>query len=369
MTDTVQSILNVDDYHPSRYARTKILRQAGFYVVEAATGKQALDLAAEHNPTLILLDVNLPDMNGFEVCKLIKKDPRTKDTPVLHISASSVQSYHQVHGLNSGADSYLVEPVDPGVLIATIKAFLRAREAEEALRRSNTELEWFAYRVAHDLSEPVRTVTAHTQLLEMELGGKLDQNASQCLHFVVDAAERMRTFIDDLLRYAQVTRSDQPLAMVDSEALLTRIIASLGAAIAATDVRISYDPLPPVVADTGLEYVFQNVVGNAIKYRREGIPAEIHVSAREDADSWLFSVRDNGIGIETRYQQDVFLIFRRLHGGDIPGNGIGLALCQKIIQAQGGAIWVESEFGAGSTFYFTIPKVPRPRPRVDGPVS
>lgn len=356
MTETVQSILNVDDYHPARYARTKILQQAGFHVVEAATGKQALELAAEHNPMLILLDVNLPDMNGFEVCQLIKKDPRTKATPVLHISASSVQSYHQVHGLNSGADSYLVEPIDPGVLIATVKAFLRAREAEEALRQSNKELEWFAYRVAHDLSEPLRTITAHTELLEMELGGNLDGNASQCLQFVVGAAQRMRAFIDDLLRYAQVTHSDQRITEVDSEALLDRIIGSLEAAITSAGAIITHDPLPPVAADAGLEYVFQNLVGNAVKYRRDGVPPEIHISVREDADSWLFSVRDNGIGIEAPYQKDVFNIFRRLHGGEIPGNGIGLALCQKIIQAQGGAIWVESEFGSGSTFYFTIAK-------------
>jgi two-component system sensor histidine kinase/response regulator len=361
MTENVQSILNVDDYHPSRYARTKILQQAGFHVVEAATGKQALELAAEHNPMLILLDVNLPDMNGFEVCQLIKKDPRTKATPVLHISASSVQSYHQVHGLNSGADSYLVEPIDPGVLIATVKAFLRAREAEEALRQSNKELEWFAYRVAHDLSEPLRTITAHTELLGMELGGNLDGNAEQCLQFVVGAAQKMRAFIDDLLRYAQVTHSDRQIAEVDSEALLDRIIASLEAAITSTGARITHDPLPPVAADAGLEYVFQNLVGNAIKYRRDGVLPEIHISAREDTDSWLFSVRDNGIGIETPYQKDVFTIFRRLHGGEIPGNGIGLALCQKIIQAQGGAIWVESEFGSGSTFYFTIAKQASPK--------
>jgi signal transduction histidine kinase len=351
-------ILNVDDYHPSRYARTKILQQAGFPVIEAATGKEALEQAAQHNPMLILLDVNLPDMSGFEVCKLIKRDPRTQDTPVLHISASSVQAYHQVHGLNSGADSYLVEPIDAGVLIATVKAFLRTREAEEALRRSNTELEWFAYRVAHDLSEPLRTITAHTQLLELELGGRLDQTASQCLHFVVDAARKMRSFIDDLLRYAQVTNAEQPANIVSTEALLGRTVTSLQAIIANTGADVTHDLLPPVAAGSGLEYVFQNLVGNAIKYRRPGVPPLIHVSSREDTDSWLFSVRDNGIGIEEAYRKDVFSIFRRLHGGDIPGNGIGLALCHKIIQARGGAIWVESEPGVGSTFFFTIPKEP-----------
>lgn len=358
MNESLPSILNVDDYHPARYARSKVLRQAGFEVLEAATGMEALALATEHNPVLILLDVNLPDMSGFEVCQRLKKDPRTNTTPVLHISASNVQSYQQVHGLNSGADSYLVEPVDPAVLIATVKAFLRAREAEEALRRSNKELEWFAYRVAHDLSEPLRTVIAHTELLEMQLGGKLDENASQSIRFVVDGAHRMRSFIDDLLRYAQVTHVDREATIIDSEAVLARIIATLEATILDAGAKISHDPLPPVTADPGLEYVFQNLISNAIKYRREGVAPDIRIAAREDADSWLFSVRDNGIGIEQRYQKEVFDIFRRLHGGDIPGNGIGLALCQKIIQSFGGAIWVESEPAVGSTFYFTLPKDP-----------
>jgi two-component system sensor histidine kinase/response regulator len=343
MSDTKAAILNVDDYLPARYARTKVLQQAGFHVVEASTGKEALELIAEHSPVLILLDVNLPDMSGFEVCQRIKKDPRTTATPVLHISASSVQTYQQVHGLNTGADSYLVEPVDPGVLIATVKAFLRAREAEEGLRRSHKELEWFAYRVAHDLSEPLRTVTAHTQLLEMELGDKLEGTASQCISFVVDAVQRMRSFIDDLLRYSQVTHVDRKVTILDTEALLNQITTALDASITDTGTTVSHDPLPSILADPGIEFVFQNLISNGIKYRREGVHPKIHVSARLDADAWLFYVRDNGIGIEPRYQRDIFGIFHRLHGGDIPGNGIGLALCQKIVQAHGGAIWVESE--------------------------
>jgi len=351
-----QAILNVDDYDPSRYARTKVLRQAGFQVLEAATGKEALQAVAEKGPALILLDVNLPDMSGFEICRQIKKNPKTSSTTVVHISASSVQSYHQVHGLDSGADSYLVEPIDPGVLIATVKAFLRARQAEDALRRSNEELEWFTYRVAHDLNEPLRTVTAHVQLLELELGSKLSTGASECMNFVVDGAQRMRSFIDELLRYARATHSDRQDLTLDCEAMLERVLAKLEASIAASGAVVSHDPLPTVTADSGLEYVFQNLISNAIKYRREGVTPHIQISARTDGDAWLFSIRDNGIGIEAPYQKSIFRIFNRLHSSEVPGYGIGLALSQKIIQGHGGAIWVESEVGAGSTFYFTLPQ-------------
>ncbi len=164
------SILNVDDYRPSLYARSKVLRQAGFEVLEATNGAGALQMLSDLKPPLVLLDVNLPDMTGFEVCKRIRATPTIAGTTVVHISASSSQTRHQVYGLDSGADSYMVEPVEPEVLIATVKAFLRARQAEDALRRSNEDLGRFSYTVAHELSEPLRTITVHAQLLETEAG-------------------------------------------------------------------------------------------------------------------------------------------------------------------------------------------------------
>jgi two-component system sensor histidine kinase/response regulator len=356
MDENAPFILNVDDYNPSRYARTKVLQQAGFNVTEAATGRDTLRIVADQNPLLVLLDVNLPDMTGFEVCHQIKTDPKTKGTTVVHISASSIQTHHQVYGLDTGAEGYLVEPIEPGLLIATVKAFIRARKAEDALRRSNDELEWFAYRVAHDLSEPLRTVTAHTQLLEEALTGKLDEKTFPHFHFVIDGAQRMKSFIDDFLRYAQVTHVDRERAALDCGALLEQVVSNLAAAIESCGARVTHDALPVVVADPALEYVFQNLISNAIKYRREDAPPEIHVSARAESVGWLFSVRDNGMGIEAQHRETIFDIFRRLNNRDIPGSGIGLALSRKIVKAGGGTIWVESEPGAGSTFYFTLPK-------------
>jgi signal transduction histidine kinase len=356
MDTVMELILNVDDYAPGRYARTKVLQQAGFSVWEAATGKEALNLVAEYLPPLVLLDVNLPDMSGFEVCKQIRMDARTAATTILHISASNVLAHHQVQGLNCGADSYLVEPVDPTVLIATIKAFLRARHAEDALRRSNEELEWFGYRVAHDLSEPLRTVIAHTQLLDLELGPRLDKQLAESLHFVGEAAERMRLFIDGLLRYAQDAHAGVTAANLDCETMFVQITQNLEAAIRASNARITHDHLPPVVADKSIEYVFQNLISNAIKYRRPGASLEIHVSAAWSGGAWEFSVRDNGLGIDPRHKHGIFQIFQRLHGHDVPGTGIGLALSKKIVEAHSGRIWVESEPGVGSTFYFTLPQ-------------
>jgi signal transduction histidine kinase len=353
----MESILNVDDYGPGRYARTRVLQQGGFSVQEAATGKEALELAARHSPPLILLDVNLPDMSGIEVCRRMREDPRTVSSTIVHISASNVMPHHQVAGLEGGADSYLVEPIEPTVLIATIKAFMRARQAEEALRRSNEELERFGYRIAHDLAEPLRTIVAHAQRIDRILGPESGEKVSDSVHFVVDGAQRMQRFVDSLLQYSLITHASGQVTSVDCEKMLSIAIADLASAIESSGACITCDPMPRIVAGAGIEQVFQNLIVNSIKYHRRGVRPEIHVSARSDEDSWIFSVRDNGVGIEERYREDVFEPFRRLHGRDIPGNGIGLATCKKIVEANGGSIWVESQVGVGSVFYFKVPRV------------
>jgi two-component system, sensor histidine kinase and response regulator len=351
-------ILNVDDYSPGRYVRTKVLQQSGFSVIEAATGQETILKAVEQKPSLILLDVNLPDMSGFEVCKHLREDPATASITIVHISASSTQAGQQVEGLDRGADCYLVEPVDSRVLVATLRAFLRARQAETALRRSNEELELYAYRVAHDLNEPLRTLIIHSQLAERRIGSAIDPDARQSLQFVVEAAKRMQSFVDDLLQYANVTHGARPVAKVDGEELLSRAMNNLETAIRAAGATVTHDPLPELLAQPGLDEVFQNLIGNAIKYRRPDAAPEIHVSGRFEGRDWLFSVRDNGIGIDSRYRLEIFQLFRRLHGKDVAGTGIGLAVSKKIVEAHGGMIWVESEPGVGSTFYFTIPAEP-----------
>jgi two-component system, sensor histidine kinase and response regulator len=354
----MDSILNVDDYTPGRYARTKVLQQAGFNVREASTGKEALRLISEHNPSLILLDVNLPDMSGFEVCKQIKGDPKTFATTVVHISATNVQSHHQVEGLNCGADSYLLEPIDPSVLIATVKAFFRARQAEEALRRSNEALEQFGFRVAHDLIEPLRTMTTYTELIARSMGPNIDEGTARNLQFVIDAGRRMKAFIDGLLENAHATHASSLHTKLDCEKIFLRVLENLKTSIATSGAVITHDRLPEISADLALEQVFQNLISNAIKYRRPEVKPEIHVTARTSSEEWVFSVRDNGIGIDPADKDHIFQMFHRGHGKEIPGSGIGLALTSKIIEDCGGSIWVVSDPGMGSTFYFTLPRIP-----------
>lgn len=352
----MESILNVDDYGPGRYARTRILQQAGFKVLEASTGMEAIELARAHSPALILLDVNLPDINGFEVCRIMRQNPRSVNSTIVHISASNIQPHHQITGLEGGADSYIVEPIEPAVLIATVKALLRAREAEEALRRSNKELEQFSYRVAHDLTEPLRTIITHTQLMQAARRTQPPPDTTESMRFVVEAARRMQVFIDGLLAYSRVTHEGGETRDVDSEQLLAVARADLSTAIQESGATLTHGVLPRIHVAPGFEQVFLNLISNAIKYRKPAVPPEIHIDAREEGEDWVFSVRDNGIGIEPRYQDYVFQPFQRLHGREIPGSGIGLATVRKILEANRGSIWLESEPGKGSTFCFRLPR-------------
>jgi light-regulated signal transduction histidine kinase (bacteriophytochrome) len=186
--------------------------------------------------------------------------------------------------------------------------------------------------------------------------GSLDPDALKSFQFLQDGVRRMRAFIDDLLRYSQATHAGGDVRPLDLETLLGEALSSLSAAIEESGAQITHDPLPQLVTDSRIENVLQNLIGNSIKYNRKDVPPQIHVAAKTEDDHWVFSVRDNGIGIEPQYQKSIFQVFHRLHGKDVPGTGVGLALAQKIVETNGGRMWVESVPGVGSTFYFTIPQ-------------
>ncbi len=258
-----------------------------------------------------------------------------------------------------------------GIALSQAQLLEKETQQSQELTRSNAELEQFAYVASHDLQEPLRMVTSYLQLLERRYKNKLDANADQFIAYAVDGASRMQTLINDLLNYSRVSTRGQPFVPVDCSVVLEQVLANLQVAIADRKAVVTYDTLPQVLADaTQLTQVFQNLIANAIKFCEHQQPL-IHIGVRKgDADildgknlnftrsedEWLFSVRDNGIGLESQYSERIFIIFQRLHGRDkYPGTGIGLAICKKIIERHSGRIWVESKPGQGSTFYFTIP--------------
>lgn len=225
----------------------------------------------------------------------------------------------------------------------------------EDLRRSNAELEQFAYVASHDLQEPLRMVSSYTQLLARRYRDSLDEDAQEFIGYAVDGATRMQQLINDLLAYSRVGTRARELTPTDLSGIVEAALANLSVAIEESSAVVTSDELPTVAGDrTQLLQLFQNLIGNAIKFQDGGTP-EIHVGAKREDRDWLISVRDNGIGLDPQYAERVFVIFQRLHGrGDYEGTGIGLAVCKKIVERHRGKMWVESTLGAGSTFYFTL---------------
>jgi two-component system CheB/CheR fusion protein len=241
-------------------------------------------------------------------------------------------------------------------ILLAIEDATNRKQAEEALRTTNAELQNFAYALTHDLQEPLRMVVNFTELLGREYAGQLGDEADRFIAYSVEGALRIEALLKALLSYWEIAeRSQDTFTPIDCRAVLAKALFNLQAAVAESGAIVTSDPLPTVEAEEVLlMQLFQNLISNSIKYRGEATP-RIHISAERDASGWLFAVRDNGMGIEPQDCERVFGMFKRLHGSEIPGTGIGLALCKKVIDRQGGRIWVESEAGHGATFKFTIP--------------
>ena len=240
---------------------------------------------------------------------------------------------------------------------ATKEAEARLRKEHEELTRSNAELEQFAYVASHDLQEPLRAVASCVQLLKKRYEGRLDARADEFILHAVEGTKRMQALINDLLAYSRVGTHQQPFEPVDCGEIVEEALANLTVAVQESGATVTRDPLPTVMADpTHLTQVFQNLIGNALKFRAEGRKPLIRLTAKNAAGEWTFAVSDNGIGIEPQYFERIFRVFQRLHTrASYPGTGIGLAICKKIVERHGGRIWIESQPDQGSTFYFTLP--------------
>jgi PAS domain S-box-containing protein len=254
---------------------------------------------------------------------------------------------------------------EEGTLVLSAIVDITARkQAEEQLRhavtelaRSNAELEQFAYVASHDLQEPLRAVAGCAQALQQRYHGQLDARADELITHAVDGAVRMQNLINDLLAYSRVATRGQPFTPTDCAAIVRGALANLEVAIRESGARVTYTEFPTVMGDpTQLAQLFQNLISNACKFRAQR-PAAIHIAAEPYEGAWMFSVRDNGIGIEPQYFERIFGLFQRLHTRvEYAGTGIGLAICKRIVERHGGRIWLESQPQQGSTFYFTIPE-------------
>ncbi|MGZ7068455.1 MAG: sensor histidine kinase, partial [Methanobacterium sp.] len=264
--------------------------------------------------------------------------------------------------------SILVPEYNPNNKIESVLIISRditaRKQAEEQLKeiiteleRSNQELQSFAYITSHDLQEPLRSIASYAQLLKRRYKGQLDSDADDFIEYMVSGATRLQDMIKGLLDYSRVGTQGEEFKEFDSEDALNNTLSNLKSSIEECNAEVTHDKLPVITADESqITRVFQNLMGNALKFRKEGIMPKIHIKARKEDNEYVFSVHDNGIGMEKQYSDRIFEVFKRLHPiGEYEGTGIGLAVVKRIVERHGGHIWVESELGKGTTFYFTIP--------------
>ncbi|MEG3847885.1 ATP-binding protein [Microcoleus sp. herbarium19] len=418
------NILVVDDTPENLRLLSTMLTHRGYAPRCVINGQMALRACNSNPPDLILLDIMMPEMNGYEVCQHLKSEPKTREIPVIFISAKD-EVFDKVNAFAVGAVDYISKPFQFEEVLARIESHLTLRNLQKQLKeqnvllqeeissrlavekilyeknqilqqeisnrraveqalqeqnlllqqeisnrqraesallksnqelaRSNAELEQFAYVASHDLQAPLATIASYAQLLEKRYKDQLDSQAIKFIGNIVHGCTRMQNLIDDLLEYSRVGRSQKPFKLTDCNHAIKQTLANLQGAIRDTEAVVTYSDLPTVIGDISqLVQLFQNLIGNAIKYRRDAPPA-VHVTACKQEENWLFSISDNGIGIAPQHQERIFQIFQRLHTQrEYSGTGIGLAICQKIVERHGGCIWVESEPGQGSTFYFTL---------------
>ncbi|MDA2923427.1 ATP-binding protein [Acidobacteria bacterium AH-259-L09] len=344
---------------------------------EAPVGYHELDsqgyITSVNRTELEMLGYTLEEMLGRAVWEFVVEKEQSREAYEAKIAGTKPpgRAFERTYKCKDGTtvlvliEDHLLRDSEGRILgmRSTLQDITERKRAEEALaqyaqdlKRSNEDLEQFASVASHDLQEPLRMVTSYLQLLERRYQGKLDSDADEFIHYAVDGATRMHRLIEDLLAYSRLATRSKDFELTDSQAVFKQVVADLRKAIQESNAGVTHDSLPTLMADeTQLTHVFQNLIANAIKFRRDR-PPEVHIGAERKEGEWLFSVRDNGIGIDPEGAERIFVIFQRLHGRDeYSGSGIGLAICKTIVERHGGRIWVESAPGKGSTFYFTIP--------------
>lgn len=373
-------VLLIEDSPSDADIEISELRRNGFEVSAdiAETSDRIRELLAATSYDVILADYSLPNFRGMETIDILRE--KNLSIPVILVTGA-LNSETAVECVKQGVTDYVLKDhlarLSTSVRRALEETRLRRERARaqeqlaqkvEELARSNCDLEQFAYVASHDLQEPLRMVAAYTQLLAERYRGKLDKDADRYIGYAVEGATRMQALLEDLLAFSRVGRNGFVRKPIDTNVAVDEALKNLTITIKEHAVTVTRTALPTIVADrVHLVQLFQNLIGNAIKFRGKEAPA-ITISAEKQGEEWAFSVSDNGIGIAPEHGDFIFRMFQRLHTRtEYPGNGVGLAICKKIVEQHGGRIWVESELGRGSNFRFTFPTTAADRTDIKEP--
>jgi two-component system sensor histidine kinase/response regulator len=358
LEQTVLNILLVDDKEENLISLESILDDPKRNLIKAHSGNEALKIAFEEEIAVILLDVQMPEMDGFEVARLLNDNPKTKDIAVIFVTAISKEEKYALQGYQEGAVDYLHKPLDINIVKAKVGVFEKLYRSNQELKKSvekteqiNKQLDEFVYIVSHDLKAPLRGLSSVTTFLEDELGTDLKPEVRDLLDMVKSRTVRMQNLIDGILHYSRMANNKTEKETVKLSDVIANIIDLLSVP---NHVRIEYPNELPVLFDEKIKLheVFQNLISNAIKYNNKE-KAEVKISCMDKGNHFEFGISDNGIGIQEEHFEKIFGVFQTLQSKDKQeSTGIGLTIVKKIVEQQSGKVWVESQIGKGTTFWF-----------------
>ncbi|HTB52193.1 MAG TPA: response regulator [Ferruginibacter sp.] len=408
-----QKILIVDDREDNLFSMETILEPDGYELIKAKSGREALKiLLAEFNFALILMDVKMPNMNGFETAALIYEREKLKHIPIIFITANNYGEEHIFQGYRSGAVDYIYKPVNPDLLRAKVAVFVdlykknyqlimheqkliainKSLENEiherkmseekvnelnrqlldniDRLETANKELDRFAFMSSHDLQEPLRKIRTYSDLLQVKYKRLLDEDATKYINRIQHAAERMQALIKDILDFSQISNDANKFIQTDMNVLVQEVVADMHDTVDAKKAKINVKLLPVLNINPGLfKALFSNLIGNALKYAKKDIAPMINIYTEIDVNNkeaytinpknkmyCRIYIEDNGIGFDQKYAESIFDMFKRLHSNnEYEGTGIGLALCKQIVEKHHGFVSVLSQINVGSTFIISLP--------------
>ena len=360
--DKKTKILIVDDRPENLVALRKVLKDLDIELVEAKSGNEALKATLRHDFALALLDIQMPEMDGYELAGILREEEKTAQLPFIFISAVYTDNLNVFKGYEKGAFSFITKPFQPEILVNKVKFFIEKHQQEvaffelnEELKNTNKELEAFSYSVSHDLRAPLRALNGYAEMLKEEYAIKLDDEGKRLIENINYNARMMGTLIDELLAFSRLGRKEVQKTEIDMNELTENVVLEISKSIKHS-AKIKIDKLHKIKADYGLmKQVMFNLISNAIKYSSKKEKSIVEIFSKEKNNKIIFSVKDNGAGFDMRYADKLFGVFQRLHSQEeFEGIGVGLAIVQRVIVKHNGRVWAEGSLNQGATFNFSL---------------